>query len=285
MSGELHVIERAKPDLVRIGNVNRLIMAETPRFTKRRNQLRCRREREHMSKLIAMLVMGTVVSTGLAQGTAPETAPTQEAAAALQVGSDAPTIKATNWVKGREVKEFEKGKAYVVEFWATWCGPCIESIPHLTDLQKKYRDVTIIGMASSERKPQTGRDDRLQKVQNFVRSQGAKMNYTVAYDADREMGKAWLQAANQNGIPCAFVVDTEGKIAFIGHPGSDEFETKIGEVAEAAKKAAAEAKAAKRKNKSKSSKKDSQAVKPEAQAPTETPAAPAETEDAPAEPK
>ncbi len=238
-----------------------------------------------MSKLIAMLVMGTVVSTGLAQGTAPETAPTQEAAAALQVGSDAPAIKATSWVKGKDVKEFEKGKAYVVEFWATWCGPCIANIPHLTDLQKKYRDVTIIGMASSERKPQTGRDDRLQKVQNFVRAQGAKMNYTVAYDADREMGKAWLQAANQNGIPCAFVVDTEGKIAFIGHPGSDEFETKIGEVAEAAKKAAAEAKAAKRKNKSKSSKKDSQAVKPEAQAPTETPAAPAETEDAPAEPK
>jgi thiol-disulfide isomerase/thioredoxin len=240
-----------------------------------------------MNKLIAMLVMSTIVGTATAQGIArPEDFP-EAASSTLQVGSDAPEIKATSWVKGKEVKEFEKGKGYVVEFWATWCGPCIANIPHLTDLQKKHRDVTFIGMASSERKPQTGRDDRLQKVQNFVRSQGAKMNYTVAYDADREMNKLWMQAAGQNGIPCAFVVDTEGKIAFIGHPGSDEFETKVGEVAEAAKKAAAEAKSDKSKSKSKkkSKKKETEAEKPETDSPAPAPVAPAQEEETPAEPK
>ena len=72
--------------------------------------------------------------------------------AALKVGSKAPGIKADKWVKGTEVKSFESGKVYVMEFWATWCPPCRESIPLLTDLQKTHKDVTVIGMASSERK-------------------------------------------------------------------------------------------------------------------------------------
>jgi thiol-disulfide isomerase/thioredoxin len=164
-----------------------------------------------------------------------------ESSAGLKVGDKAPAFSATSFVKGKKVTELEEGKAYVVEFWATWCGPCIKNIPHLTSLQKKYKDVTIIGMASSERpSAQGGKDDRLKGVQNFVRSQGPKMNYTVAYDEPGEMRTKWMQAAGQNGIPCAFVVDTEGKIAFIGHPANAEFETKVKEVAAAAKKAAAE---------------------------------------------
>jgi thiol-disulfide isomerase/thioredoxin len=238
-----------------------------------------------MYKLIAIFVVSAFVGTALAQGIARQEDFEQESTAELQVGSDAPAIKATNWVKGKEVKEFEKGKAYVVEFWATWCPPCVASIPHLTELQKTHPEVCFIGIAAQEKRSRPDKDDRLAEVNRFVRSQGKKMEYTVAFDSNGDMNESWLTAAGQNGIPCAFVVDTEGKIAFIGHPGSDEFETKIGEVAEAAKKAAAEAKAAKRKSKSKSSKKDSQAVKPEAEAPKETPAAPAETEDAPAEPK
>ncbi len=164
-----------------------------------------------------------------------------ESSAGLKVGDKAPAFAATSFVKGKKVTELEERKAYVVEFWATWCGPCIKNIPHLTSLQKKYKDVTIIGMASSERpSAQGGKDDRLKGVQNFVRSQGPKMNYTVAYDEPGEMRTKWMQAAGQNGIPCAFVVDTEGKIAFIGHPANAEFEEKVKEVAAAAKKVAAE---------------------------------------------
>ena len=69
--------------------------------------------------------------------------------ASLKVGDKAPAITVDAWVKGQEVKSFEAGKVYVVEFWATWCGPCIASIPHLTKLQKENPTLTVIGVAAS----------------------------------------------------------------------------------------------------------------------------------------
>lgn len=150
----------------------------------------------------------------------------------LKVGSDAPKIEATKWVKGTEVKSFEKGKVYIVEFWATWCPPCVKSIPHLTEMAKKYKDVTIIGMASSERQGKDAKtDNRLEVVEKFVKDQGEKMEYTVAYDADRKMASSWMRPAGQGGIPCAFIVNGEGKIAWIGNPLSDDFESEIAKVA------------------------------------------------------
>ena len=55
----------------------------------------------------------------------------------LKVGDKAPPLGKGQWVKGEPVKEFESGKVYVIENWATWCGPCIAAIPHVTEIQKK----------------------------------------------------------------------------------------------------------------------------------------------------
>src|SRR5436305_4114419 len=60
--------------------------------------------------------------------------------ASLKPGDLAPPLMATKWLQGREVPKFEPGGVYVVEFWATWCGPCIAFMPHLAELQARYRD-------------------------------------------------------------------------------------------------------------------------------------------------
>ncbi len=107
----------------------------------------------------------------------------------------------------------------MVEFWATWCGPCRATIPHLTELAHKYKDkgVRFIGVDVWER------DTKL--VAPFLAEMGDKMDYSVALDdvpkdgkpADGAMAKNWMKAAEENGIPTAFVV-RDGKIAWIGHP-------------------------------------------------------------------
>jgi len=152
--------------------------------------------------------------------------------ASLKAGSPAPALSVENWVKGEKVDGFEKGKVYVVEFWATWCPPCVESIPHLTKLQKEHKDAIVIGVAASERAGKDGKDERLKKVEKFVKDQGSKMAYRVAFDEDRSMSKAWMEPAGQGGIPCSFIVNHEGKIAWIGHPMEMD-----GPLAEAMKKA------------------------------------------------
>jgi thiol-disulfide isomerase/thioredoxin len=133
-------------------------------------------------------------------------------AVTLKIGDPAPPIKSAKWIKGESIPEFAKGKFYVVEFWATWCGPCMANIPHLSELQKKYKDVAFIGIDCWE--------DSLPAVLNAVVDMGDKMNYRVACDdgARGTLSKAWLNAAGRDTIPAAFIVDKDSRIAWIGHP-------------------------------------------------------------------
>jgi len=133
----------------------------------------------------------------------------------LKVGDPAPPIHVAEWVKGDPVPAFEKGKVYVVEFWATWCGPCIVQMPHLSEMQAKYRDrgLTVIGMSSVD-----SRGNTLEKVKKMVADKGDVMGYTVAWDVERKTNEAYMRAAGRNGIPCSFLIDGEGKLAYVGHP-------------------------------------------------------------------
>src|SRR5262245_42302604 len=74
------------------------------------------------------------------------------AADPLTIGSPVPTFKVDTWVKGDPVSGIEKGKVYVIEFWQTTCGPCIRSMPHLSDLQRQHQGV-IFACLSAEPEP------------------------------------------------------------------------------------------------------------------------------------
>lgn len=134
------------------------------------------------------------------------------AALALEVGDPAPELALSKVIKGDEIKGTFKdsGKITVVEFWATWCGPCRQSIPHLTELQKKYADknVRIVGIT----------DEAEAQVKSFVDDKGDEMAYTVALDSGKKTWESYAEPFGITGIPHAFVVDAGGTLLWHGHP-------------------------------------------------------------------
>lgn len=133
-------------------------------------------------------------------------------AQAGELGMKAPALQISHWVKGDAVDVTDGKAVYVVEFWATWCPPCRESIPHLTELQKKYGDkVVFVGIS----------DEKKDVVEKFVTKQGDKMDYVVAIDKKDGTSKGYMREFGQNGIPHAFIVDKKGKIVWHDHPMSD----------------------------------------------------------------
>ena len=137
-------------------------------------------------------------------------------AAALGPGDEAPPLSITKWVKGEaiDLAAAREKNVVVVEFWATWCPPCIVSIPHLTKLQKELagKGVVVVGVTRPDPR------NSLEMVEKFVAGKGDTMDYRVAFDGDGKTFDAYMKAAGQGGIPTAFIVDRTGKLAWIGHP-------------------------------------------------------------------
>lgn len=135
-----------------------------------------------------------------------------QAMAELKVGDDAPKLSIKSWVKGQpfDMMKAKDKDVVVVEFWATWCGPCRMSIPHMSEMQDHFKDkgVTFIGVS----------DEDAKVVEKFLKGGfDEKMRYRVAIDDGEKTNEAWMKASNQRGIPTAFVVQG-GKLKWIGHP-------------------------------------------------------------------
>ena len=137
----------------------------------------------------------------------------------LRIGDIAPLIKA-RWVKGNVITNYKKGMVYVLEFWATWCGPCKKAMPHISDLSKKHAGKAVIIGVNVWERPPVGKTLN-QTVDDFVKGNTEKMTYNVCMDgADGYMAKNFVEAAAQPGIPATMIIDKEGKLVWIGHPES-----------------------------------------------------------------
>ena len=121
-------------------------------------------------------------------------------------------LASATWLQGEPVKSFEPGKVYILECWATWCGPCIAAIPHIDGLHKKYHDrgLRVIGVNVWE--------DDLEKVRKFTHTKAKEMSYPIAFTGrGSDFETQWLKAANIRGIPNAFVI-RDGKFVMTANP-------------------------------------------------------------------
>ena len=138
--------------------------------------------------------------------------------APLIVGDPAPEIRFSKWLKGTPVKSYEKDRIYVLEFWATWCGPCISAMPGLSEFARKHPEVTVIAYNVMEKVGGRPYESALPNVDKFVKSMGDKMDFNVAVDDnDQYMFNNWLKNAGIFAIPSTMVMK-DGKLIWIGTP-------------------------------------------------------------------
>jgi thiol-disulfide isomerase/thioredoxin len=128
---------------------------------------------------------------------------------AAVIGRTAPEVSLA-WLDGEGVGSLAdlRGRVVLLEFWRTWCGPCLAQVPHLNDLHDRYEEdgLTIVGV--------TNQDEAL--VRSKVVETG--MAYPVALVTGEEADRAYGITA----VPRAFLIDRQGALVWVGHPGTLE---------------------------------------------------------------
>lgn len=129
------------------------------------------------------------------------------------VGQDAPPLVIRQWITENppDVNTLS-GRVYVLEFWATWCTPCKQNIPHLIEFNKKYKEKGVQLVALSQ-------DKSVDLVSRFV--QDKKISYPVAVD-NGTVDRYGIEA-----YPTIVVINHQGKVVWKGYPWEADFERSV----------------------------------------------------------
>ena len=136
-----------------------------------------------------------------AKETSPSNNQTQQQVSANQSNKmKAPDFTLTS-TSGKKINLSDyKGKIVILDFWATWCGPCRRGVPDLVDIQKEFKNkVVVIGISLDDQRT-------MNNISPFMKQYG--INYPIVYGTN----KVVMDYGNIQAIPTSFVIDKDGYI-------------------------------------------------------------------------
>jgi thiol-disulfide isomerase/thioredoxin len=129
------------------------------------------------------------------------------------IGAVPPEVTAKDWLNTPIPPSLAalKGKVVVVEFWATWCAPCVASIPHLNKLHKEYSQNGLVILSFT--------DQSKEEIQKFKPKEPIQYIVGTGSNLSAEYGSG--------GVPYAFVIGRDGRLAWHGTPTDRIFDSQI----------------------------------------------------------
>lgn len=159
--------------------------------------------------LVAVVVVVIAMTATLASGQPVERKPPE-------VGDDAPPLTVGRWLQGETIENFDRGRVYVVDFFAAGCGACRATIPHLNALAERHPEATFVGVVVPV-------ESRRNRPPASIEPMAKLAKYRVAVDRqpDGEGGmlEAWLgDTPFLRSRPVTCIVDADGRLAWVGNP-------------------------------------------------------------------
>ncbi|HEX8314454.1 MAG TPA: TlpA disulfide reductase family protein [Flavisolibacter sp.] len=125
------------------------------------------------------------------------------------IGTTISELKITDYLLNEPANKNFDGKFKVLEFWATWCKPCLKAVPHLNKLQRKFQDSNIVFLSITYEKP-----EQTEKVFSKV-----KFETIVVSDQTRTVHQALrVQYKGTMPLPRTVLMDDQNKIVWYGSP-------------------------------------------------------------------
>ncbi len=127
----------------------------------------------------------------------------------ITVGEKAPAIHITDWMANTPADKDLSDKFVVLEFWATWCGPCIKAVPHMNELQKKFDSADLIFLSiTDENAEKVNRTLKRVDFQSAVVSDQTRQTHNAFGDGEEGLAS----------LPMTVLIDNDGIVRWVGLP-------------------------------------------------------------------